>query len=189
MSKRKKQPLTKYECSIIKALLQLEYSHQDIQYLINIGRDKTINNGRIAEISYNHAHHWSFNIAPATEDEVEKFLIKQKSWNLQTNLNPYIHTKLFNAREAMASAVQLFNNPSGVFNLEGFLLLSITAYTYLLQSIAEDKNIPIKDKNNNYQEHIGLTKLVEKLHNIKLISSSILIFSPQWATWFLKACT
>lgn len=48
---------------------------------------------------------------------------------------------LTKSREAMLSAVQIFNNPNIVFKSESFIVLSIVAWTYLLHSYYRSQKI------------------------------------------------
>jgi hypothetical protein len=41
---------------------------------------------------------------------------------------------ILKAREAMLSAVQIFNNPLITFKTESFIVLSVIAWTYLLHA-------------------------------------------------------
>lgn len=52
---------------------------------------------------------------------------KRKIWSVKNEL-------LLKSREAMLSAVQLFNNPNILFKSESYIVLSIIAWTYLLHS-------------------------------------------------------
>lgn len=47
------------------------------------------------------------------------------------------------AREAMLSAVQIYNNPNIQFKSETFIVLSIIAWTYLLHAYYKEKGIVI----------------------------------------------
>lgn len=48
---------------------------------------------------------------------------------------------LTKSREAMLSAVQIFNNPNVVFKSESFIVLSIISWTYLLHAYYRDKGV------------------------------------------------
>src|SRR5438128_401476 len=45
------------------------------------------------------------------------------------------------AREAMLSAVQIFNNPLSSFKTESFIVLSVISWTYLLHAFYKKKGI------------------------------------------------
>lgn len=129
--KKKKGGLTPEESKFAKGLLLLNYNAQDIVYIINQGRKNTINQARITELSRKP-------IEAATEDEVEKYLKIQSSYDPKTLLNPYKNQRLISAREAMLSAVQIFNNPYSHFKVEIFCILVNIAWTYLLHEKLEN---------------------------------------------------
>jgi len=73
-------------------------------------------------------------ISSATEEELERFLKRQESWDLNTGLNPFVpeYLRLWRAREAMLSAIAIFNNPQQFFKAESFCVNACIAWTYLL---------------------------------------------------------
>jgi len=73
------------EKKIVKALLQQGERNQDIQALINVGREATINSARITEVKQDDT------IVPATAERVEFFKIRKRSYDPQTGLNLYGH--------------------------------------------------------------------------------------------------
>jgi hypothetical protein len=124
---RKKQGALKAEEKrVVKALLNRGWRNQDIQALINIGRDATINGARITEVKGNAAQR------VANDEEVEFFQIRKRSYDHQTGLNLFDHERLIRAREAMILAVQIFNSASLRFKTEVFTVLANVAWTYLL---------------------------------------------------------
>jgi hypothetical protein len=123
--------LTPEESKFAKGLLRLKYTAQDIVYIINQGRKTTINPARITELSKK-------DIAPATEEEIKEYLKIQSSYDNKTLLNPYKNPRLICAREAMLSAVQIFNNPCSFFKVETFCVLANIAWTYLLHEKLEE---------------------------------------------------
>lgn len=61
------------------------------------------------------------------------------------------------SREAMLSAVQIFNNPNILFKAESFIVLSIVSWTYLLHAYYRSKKIDysyytIKEKRKHYDK-------------------------------------
>ena len=128
VKKSKNSSLTDEEKRVAKSLILHQVPQQDIQYLLNFGRKKTINNGRISEISSDP------NQEAASESEVEYFKLKKQHFNPQTGLNFFDDEdeRLIRAREAMILAVQSFNSVNLKFKSENFALLSIVAWTYLL---------------------------------------------------------
>ena len=129
--------LTAEEKPIVKALLGQGGRNQDIQALINTGREVTINSGRITETKNDDL------IAAASDDEVEFFKIKKNSYDQKTGLNLYDHERLIRAREAMILAVQVFNSPAMRFKTEVFTMLANVAWTYLLHEHYERKGVKV----------------------------------------------
>lgn len=58
----------------------------------------------------------------------------RKLWSIKNEL-------VTKSREAMLTAVQIFNNPNVVFKSESFIVLSNIAWTYLMHSYYRDKGI------------------------------------------------
>ncbi len=96
--------LTAEEKPIVKALLAEGWRNQDIQALLNIGRDATINGARITEVKKNDA------IAPASAGDVERFKARKQAYDHKTGLNLFDDERLIRARESMVLAVQVFNS-------------------------------------------------------------------------------
>jgi hypothetical protein len=132
--------LTEYEKRIVKALLAKGWRNQDIQALVNTGREATVNSGRITGVKQDAGIH------PASEEEVEFFKIKKNSFDLKTGLNLFDHERLVRSREAMILAVQVFNSPALRFKSEVFAMLANVAWTYLLHEHYERKGVKILDK-------------------------------------------
>lgn len=134
MAARNRQgALTDEEKPIVKALLAKGWRNQDIQALVNIGREATINSARITGVKQDAT------IAAASDDEVEFFRIKKSSFDPKTGLNLFDHERLIRAREAMVLAVQVFNSPALRFKAEVFAMLANVAWTYLLHEHYERK--------------------------------------------------
>lgn len=129
--------LTAEEKPIVKALLGKGWRNQDIQALINTGREATINSGRITETKNDYL------ITAASDDEVEFFKIKKNSYDQKTGLNLYDHERLIRAREAMILAVQVFNSPAMRFKTEVFTMLANVAWTYLLHEHYERRGVKV----------------------------------------------
>ena len=125
-------------------------------YWLNIGREETINSAPITGVKEDN------NIEIASKEDIKVFWEIQKSWDLKAKLNPFIHKRIWNARQTMVSAVQQFNNPYRACRLESFLVLSIMAWTYLLQAVCEEEDIPMY-KNKHYSSLRELLKM-EKLN-------------------------
>ncbi len=133
VARNKNGALTDEEKPIVKALLAKGWRNQDIQALVNIGREATINSARIAIIA-------------ASDEEVEFFKIKKNSYDPRTGLNLFDHERLIRAREAMVLGVQVFNSPAMRFKSEVFAMLVNVAWTYLLHEYYERKNVKIATK-------------------------------------------
>lgn len=114
------------EKRIVKGLLDKGWRNQDIQALVNIERKATINSARISEVKNDP------NQAAASDEEIEFFDIKKRSYDPRTGLNFFENERLIRAREAMILAVQVFNNAGLGFKTEVFSVLANIAWTYLL---------------------------------------------------------
>lgn len=129
--------LTAAEKKIVKALLSKGWRNQDIQALVNHERTATINSARITGVKQDK------NQKAASDEEVEFFQIKKRSFDPQTGLNLFDHERLIRAREAMILAVQVFNSPALRFKTEMFVVLANIAWTYLLHEWYERQGVPI----------------------------------------------
>lgn len=67
---------------------------------------------------------------------------------------------LIKAREAMLTAVQIFNNPNVLFKSESFIVLSNIAWTYLLHAYYRNENVDYR-----YFEQHGSRKRFSKTKN------------------------
>jgi len=85
MSKKASGNLDDYEKTIVKALLEKKYRNQDIQYLVNIGREATINSARITEVKKNPTQ------IKASEKDVALFFKRKNTYNPVTGLNLVDH--------------------------------------------------------------------------------------------------
>lgn len=130
---KKGASLTPHEKRIVKALIIKGWTNQDINALINLGRQPTINFGRIAGIKK------ATNQEAADDEEVAFFHIRRQSYDAQTGLNRYDDERLIRSREAMILAVQIFNSPAIKFKTEMFCVLSNIAWTYLLHEYYKRK--------------------------------------------------
>ncbi|MDE7549023.1 DUF3644 domain-containing protein [Acetobacter fabarum] len=131
--------LTTEEKPIVKALLNRGITGQDIQNTINIGRKAPVNSGRISAVK-------TSTITPASDAEVEAYLYKKNSYDLQTGLNIVDDERIIKSREAMFLAVNLFNTPHLKFKAEGFSVYATIAWTYLVHEYCSRNNIPFEDK-------------------------------------------
>lgn len=149
--KSKAGGLTIDEKRLVKGLLKKGYIPQDIVYIVNQGREQTTNGGRISEISKDNT------ILEASDEEVNKYLIIQSSYDSKTLLNPYKDHRLIRSREAMMAAVEIFNNPNIHFRIEIFCVLANIAWTYLFQEKLEHM------KSGSYQRHDGTSKSLNEM--------------------------
>jgi hypothetical protein len=129
--------LTAAEKAVIKALLNNGWRGQDVQALVNTGRNASINSGRISAIKANGA------IVPATGQQVEAFRQKKLQFDHVTGLCPIDNERLVRAREAMLLAVELFNTPRIAFKAGAFSMLANVAWTYLLHEYYERQGVAI----------------------------------------------
>lgn len=118
--------LTDTEKRVIKALLAKGWRNQDILTLVNSHRVAPVNFGRISGIKK------QANQKVATNEEVDFYCIKKKSFDSKTGLNFFDDERLIRAREAMILAVQVFNSGSFNFKTETFTMLANVAWTYLM---------------------------------------------------------
>lgn len=135
--------LTDDEKPIVKALLAEGWRNQDIQALLNIGRDATVNSGRITEVKQNE------NIEPSPASDVEFFKAKKQAFDPRTGLNLFDDERLIRAREAIILAVQIFNSPTMSFKSEVFCVLANIAWTYLLHEYYLRQNIKIESEDGH----------------------------------------
>lgn len=150
--KYKEGALTEQEKPIVKRLLDDGWRGQDILALINIGRPKTTNSGRITGVKKDARQ------IPCSDEELRHFLKVQKAHDLRTGLNPYLHERLYRSREAMVLAVQLFNSPLHRFKSEIFSVLSNIAWTYLLHERLHFLKKPFLKPNGNT---LSLSEMIE----------------------------
>ncbi|MFJ7352919.1 DUF3644 domain-containing protein [Phyllobacterium sp. NPDC097923] len=137
VQKKKEGALTTAEKRIVKGLLAQNWRNQDIQALVNGGRNGTINGARISAVKKDASQE------AATTEEVEFWLIWKKATDPQTGLNRYDHERLIRAREAMVLAVQVFNSAGLRFKTEVFTMLANVAWTYLMHEFYTRKKISI----------------------------------------------
>ena len=138
MTLRKREgALTREEKRIVKGLLNKGRRNQDIQALLNIGRDATVNSARITEVKNDDQQ------SPASNDEIAFFEIRKNSYDQKTGLNNIDDERLIRAREAMILAVQIYNSSALNFKSEVFAVLANIAWTYLLHEYYDRKGIPI----------------------------------------------
>ena len=135
--RKREGALNSEEKRIVKGLLNKGWRNQDIQALLNIGRDATVNSARITEVKNDDQQ------SPASNDEIAFFEIRKNSYDQKTGLNNIDDERLIRAREAMILAVQIYNSSALNFKSEVFAVLVNIAWTYLLHEYYDRKGIPI----------------------------------------------
>lgn len=123
--------LTEEEKPLVKRLLKMGYKAQDIVHILNQGRCTTVNSARVTEIAQN------YKIEPVSEEAAKEFIKIQSAYDPITLLNPYKHPRLVKAREAMITAIQLFNTPTLLSRGELFCIHANIGWTYLLHEKME----------------------------------------------------
>lgn len=138
--------LTQYELSIAKKLVLQGMLHQDVVNLINIGRKNSINVGRLAGIKERK------NVIAASDAEASLFKEKKRQFNLKTGLCPFDDERVVRSREAMLLAIELFNSPQKYFKSHLFAVLSIIAWTYIIQHVLKTKKVDTKRKDGKEKD-------------------------------------
>ncbi|MGO8103320.1 DUF3644 domain-containing protein [Rhizobium leguminosarum] len=191
----KASALTDEEKSIIKALLMKGWRNQDVHALINYERGATINFGRISGVK-------KASIVPATDEIINAYQRRKRSFDPITGLNPYYNERLVRAREAMILAVTIFNNGAYGFKTEVFAVLANIAWTYLMHDYYERlRGIPILNADGTtfalshmlFRTDCPLSKGVKQnLDALKLIRDEVehKVFGRSDGTWLtlFQAC-
>lgn len=154
--------LSKKEMMLAKGLLKRGYIAQDITFLMTLGRKATINSGRISPKMKDDP-----NIPDVTDSEIDKYLKIQASYDGSTLLNPFKNARLIKSREAMISAVSIFNNPAILFKTEMFCVLANIAWTYLLHEKLEQTAKGTSKLGNGNSVTLGgtLNKTISPIHD------------------------
>lgn len=129
--------LTATEKAVIKALLGKGWRNQDIVTLVNTHRIAPVNPGRISGVKKDGAQ------IAASDEEVDFFCIKKRSYDSKTGLNLFDDERLIRSRESMILAVQIFNSAGLNFKTETFTMLATVAWTYLMHEYYDRKGVPI----------------------------------------------
>lgn len=125
------------EKRVVKGLLNRGWRNQDIQALINTGRQATINSARVTGVKQDPDQ------VAAGDEELAVFQLKKRSYDPRTGLNLVDDERLIRSREAMILAVQVFNSPGVNFKTEVFTVLVNIAWTYLLHEFYYRKEVPL----------------------------------------------
>eukprot|EP01013_Petalomonas_cantuscygni_P002954 TRINITY_DN13093_c0_g1_i1.p1 TRINITY_DN13093_c0_g1~~TRINITY_DN13093_c0_g1_i1.p1 ORF type:complete len:390 (+),score=-12.67 TRINITY_DN13093_c0_g1_i1:90-1259(+) len=159
MTKRSRDgALTAQERRVVKSLLARGWRNQDIQALVNRGRNATVNSARVTEVKQNTKQR------VATNEEVDFFIAKKHSFDPKTGLNLYDDERLIRARESMILAVQIFNSAGLKFKTEVFAVIANIAWTYLLHEFYERRGTKIVGKDGR---SLLLSQMVER-HDVPL---------------------
>lgn len=129
--KRRGNTLERWEIALVKAMLgRGGYNDQDIlAYFTRPTR--SVNHRVISEIRNDAKHRAS---KPASQEELAEFLATWPDVDPETGLSLRGDELLIKAREAMISAVHIFNGAGITFRAELFIVTSIIAWTYLLHA-------------------------------------------------------
>ena len=154
MAGKPKKGLTDLEKRIVKALIAKAWRNQDIHAWINMGRQTSVNFGRISGVKNDP------NQQAATEEEVAYFMLRRQAYDAQTSLNRYDDERLIRAREAIILAVQVFNSAGLKFKTEVFTMLANVAWTYLMQEYYSRK-LAVKIVNEQGQS-MALSEMIAR---------------------------
>ena len=145
-SRRRGNTLGRWEISLIKAMLERgAYNDQDIlAYFTRPAR--SINHARILEIRNGTRHR---SVLPASQDELDAFLVDWPNIDPETGLNLRGDELLIKAREAMIAAVHIFNGAGLTFRAELFIVTCIIAWTYLLHAWFRSVGIDYRYRDND----------------------------------------
>ncbi|MEP1356130.1 MAG: DUF3644 domain-containing protein [Tateyamaria sp.] len=135
--------LTKQEKAVCKRLVLDGWTNQDVHAFINMGRSATVNFARISSVKSDQ------NQLACTVDELKLFEVFKTGYDPKTGLNPFLDERMVRSREAMITAITVFNNPSLNFRAETFAILAITGWTYLAIQYCEQNDLPSKRKNGD----------------------------------------
>ena len=108
-----------------------------------MGRPATINFGRISAVKADKKQ------GQCTTEELELFKVFKEAFDPKTGLNPFLNERMVRSREAMISAISIFNNPTLNFRAETFAILAITSWTYLALEYAEKNGLSLKRANGD----------------------------------------
>lgn len=135
--------LTKQEKAVSKRLLVDGWTNQDVQAFINMGRPATVNFSRISSVKTDKKQN------ACSDEELQLFKVFKEAFDPKTGLNPFLDERMVRSREAMVTAISVFNNPTLSFRAESFAVLAITGWTYLAIQFAEQNHLPTTRKNGD----------------------------------------
>lgn len=147
--------LTKQEKAVSKRLLVDGWTNQDVQAFINMGRPATVNFSRISSVKTDKKQN------ACSDEELQLFKVFKEAFDPKTGLNPFLDERMVRSREAMVTAISVFNNPTLSFRAESFAVLAITGWTYLAIQFAEQNHLPTTRKNGDAISLADFLKLPE----------------------------
>lgn len=142
MAKRSGNTLTRWEISLVKAMLARKLVPQDIQAYFS-RPTRSINHARISEIRDETKHK---SIKPATDAELDSFLEAWPNIDPDTGLHLQADELIVKAREAMIAAVHTFNSAGLFFRAELFIVTSVIAWTYLMHAFYKREGVDYRHR-------------------------------------------
>lgn len=135
--------LRRWEIALIKRMIET-WGGNDQDILAYFTRpSRSINHARISEIRSRTKHK---NVPAATEEQLTKYLADWPEIDPTTGVHVRDDELLVKSREAMIHAVQGYNNPRTYFKSEGFIVLAVIAFTYLLHWHYRRHSVDIRHK-------------------------------------------
>jgi Protein of unknown function (DUF3644) len=130
--------LERWEVALIKAMLAKEEYNDQTTLAYFTRPTRSVNHRAIAEIRTETKHKA---VRAANDEELEAFLAAWPEVDPQTGLSLRGDELLVKAREAMISAVHIFNAAGLTFRAELFIVSAMIAWTYLLHAWYRKKEI------------------------------------------------
>ncbi|MEP4379854.1 MAG: DUF3644 domain-containing protein [Paracoccaceae bacterium] len=128
---KKGKSLDRWEIAMVKAMLE-RGGYPDQEVLAYFTRPtRSVNHRVISEIRTGRKHK---TVKSASQQELDTFMLAWPNLDPETGLHVLGDELLIKAREAMISAVHIFNGAGISFRTELFIVTSIVAWTYLLHA-------------------------------------------------------
>ena len=141
MVSKPRKSLEKWEITLIKAMIsEKKWNDQDILAYFT-WPTRSINHARNLEICNGSKH---ASIKAASSEELAAFLAAWPDIDPATGLSVRGDELLLKAREAMISAVHVFNGAGLTFRSELFIVTAIIAWTYLLHAWFKKQGIDFR---------------------------------------------
>ncbi len=139
--------LEKWEVALIKAMISRGSWANDQDILAYFTRPtRSVNHRAIREIKRGERHS---STKAASDDVLDEFLAVWPDLDPHTGLSIRGDELLIKAREAMISAVHLFNSVGLTFRAELFVVTAIIAWTYLLHSWFKREGVDYRYRNSD----------------------------------------